>query len=101
MKKFTVEFPDSHYDAVELEEGTNLSEELDAVNSPLLFGCRSGICGTCLIEVEEHGNNHLEVPSDLEQEALEIYAPDNPKARLACQLNITVNLKVKKIDCEE
>ncbi|MBC6436085.1 2Fe-2S iron-sulfur cluster binding domain-containing protein, partial [Nostoc sp. HG1] len=29
----------------------NLSEHLTIQNSPVLFGCRTGICGTCLVEV--------------------------------------------------
>lgn len=40
-------------DPVELEEESLLSEHLNIQNSPILFGCRIGICGTCSIEILE------------------------------------------------
>ena len=33
-----------------LDERAELSRELDVSNSPLLFGCRTGVCGTCAVE---------------------------------------------------
>lgn len=79
-----------------LPEGVTLSTELTAVNSPLLFGCRSGICGTCLAEVETL-SGACEVPDGEEVEALEIFAPGNDKARLVCQMRLTAEISMKKI----
>lgn len=64
-----------------------LSEELDASNSPVLFGCRTGLCGTCVVEVVE-GAQHLAPPNEEEREILDIYAEGRPHARLACQLDV-------------
>ena len=47
-----VAFPGSSHGAVRLNKGDNLSEQLTVQNSPVLFGCRTGICATCLSEVE-------------------------------------------------
>ncbi len=100
MKHYTITFVDSHKAPLCLTKGVVLSEQLDAINSPILFGCRSGICGTCLCEVEVD-NGGLSKPSDDEQEALALYAPDNPKARLACQLTVEADISLKKIECYE
>jgi ferredoxin len=100
MKKYNVSFPGTTHDPAVLHEGDNLSERLSVRNSPLLFGCRAGICGTCLIEIES-GWDELTPPQELEREALDIYAPGNAKARLACQIAIDANIAVRKIKAIE
>ena len=82
MTSFTVNFIDSDKPAVSLQKGAKLAEHLDATNSPLLFGCRTGICGTCLVRVQ----GQIEPADADEEEVLEIFAPNDPEARLACQL---------------
>ncbi|MFI5342624.1 MAG: 2Fe-2S iron-sulfur cluster-binding protein [Chlamydiales bacterium] len=92
--EFEVDFDNSTFPPVKVPAGENLSEHLHACNSTILFGCRSGLCGTCLIEVV-HGQ--IAPPNQEELEALKIYAPDNPQARLACQLEVCGPIKLKKI----
>lgn len=92
-----VHFPGSGFASLDLPEGVTLSTELTAVNSPLLFGCRSGICGTCLAEVEVLSGS-CEPPAEEEAEALEIFAPENPKARLICQMRLTAEMSLCKIE---
>lgn len=87
-----ITFPGTGFDPVELAEGVFLSEALDAVRSPLLFGCRTGICGTCLVEVVPEDD--LPPPDADEQELLDVLAPDNPHARLACQLRATIPMAI-------
>jgi ferredoxin len=96
MKKHRIEFAETQFASVELPDAAYLADYLTAKNSPVLFGCRSGICGTCLIEVEAM-TGRLPAPAELEAETLSLYAPDNPKARLACQLNLTAGITLKKI----
>ncbi|HST22159.1 MAG TPA: 2Fe-2S iron-sulfur cluster-binding protein [Blastocatellia bacterium] len=88
--------PESHR-SVMLVRGSVLSEHLTIENSPVLFGCRTGICGTCLVEVEEEMNGRLLAPSADESELLEIIAPDISRARLACQVELRADIKVKYI----
>ena len=94
--KHVVSFFDPTFEPLSIDRGELLSEVLDATNSPLLFGCRTGICGTCVIEVE----GELPEADDEEKELLEIYAPDNPKARLACQIELNSDLRVRPLNFE-
>lgn len=78
---FTVSFVEADCPDVRLERGAVLSEHLTIENSPVLFGCRTGICGTCLSEVVGEENGTLAPPSLDEREMLDLFAPDNPRAR--------------------
>lgn len=93
----TITFPNTDHQSISLPEGTKLSEQLTIINSPLLFGCRTGICGTCLVQVEE-GADALQAPEPDEQEALEVYAPGNSRARLACEIFLNAHIALKKIE---
>ena len=88
--KYTVRFFDESFAPVELAEGSAISEHLDVGNSPLLFGCRTGICGTCLLRVE----GPLPPPSAEEQELLDMLAPGDAQARLGCQIKLTADITV-------
>jgi ferredoxin len=79
-----IEFADSPFDSIEIATGQPLAEVLTVQNSPVLFGCRTGICGTCVVGVV----GDVAVASQDELEILELYASDNPTARLACQLSV-------------
>lgn len=96
MSNLRIEFPGTDFPAQELPERACLPLHLNVQNSPLLFGCRSGLCGTCLIEVE-NAETVAMPPTAAESEALEVYAPGNAKARLACQLVPIGDLQVRKI----
>lgn len=88
---FEEDFPDQH-----LQKGANLSEELTIENSPILFGCRIGICGTCSVEVIEDMGLHARTSEEVEY--LEAICPEKPNSRLACQIRLCADLKVRKID---
>ena len=97
MTTHRIEFPGSAFAPVELADLASLPLHLTVQNSPLLFVCRSGLCGTCLIEVESLDGSSLEPPDDAEAEALEIYAPGNARARLACQFTLSTAVRIRKI----
>jgi ferredoxin len=86
-------FPGTNFAPIILESEQNLSEHLTIQNSPVLFGCRTGICGTCLVEV----SGDLSLPESNEQELLAILAPNNPRARLACQIKISSDLEITSL----
>lgn len=86
-----VRFFDRAFAPVRLPVRSCLAEHLDVTNSPLLFGCRTGICGTCLVRIE----GDLPPPSDEEKELLELLAPGDPQARLACQVELTGDVCVE------
>jgi len=79
-----VHFPNTNYAPLTLEPHQPLAEQLTVRNSPVLFGCRTGLCGTCLVTA----TGNLAPPSTTEQEILEMLAPGNPQARLACQIDV-------------
>ena len=84
-------FPNTNFPPIKLKPHEPLSEYLTVENSPVLFGCRTGLCGTCLVEVI----GDIPPPTEEEKELLEILAPDNPSARLACQVNLTQDIVLK------
>lgn len=96
-QQHTISFSPESYTSVTLARGSVLSEHLTIENSPVLFGCRTGICGTCLVEVEDEANGKLLAPSPDESELLEIIAPDIRRARLACQVELRADIKVRYI----
>ena len=59
-----------------MPEGGNLAEHLSVDNSPVLFGCRTGICGTCLVTVVATHAGELAPPDRDEREVLEMIARD-------------------------
>jgi ferredoxin len=91
---FLVRFGRTRHGAVALPRGASLAEHLTVDNSPLLFGCRTGICGTCVVRVRVLGTTPLAPPGDEEAELLQIICPGEPQARLACQLRLTTDIDV-------
>ncbi|WP_208821601.1 2Fe-2S iron-sulfur cluster-binding protein [Tolypothrix sp. PCC 7910] len=87
-----ISFPGTNYPPINLQPYQNLSEHLTIQNSPVLFGCRTGICGTCLVEVI----GEISPPQLDEQEMLDTLAPNYPNIRLACQIYITGNLEIRE-----
>lgn len=92
-----IEFGNSDKPAVTLNQGDCLAEKLNIHNSPILFGCRIGICGTCAIEVLSEDQPLHERTHD-EKEFLGAMAPDRNNVRLACQIHINTNIKIKKTE---
>lgn len=92
-----IDFIDSDKEPVELDEGDNLSEKLTIHNSPILFGCRIGICGTCAVEVVD-SESPLPPRTQDENEFLGAMAPGRDEVRLACQIRINTNLKIRKTE---
>jgi ferredoxin len=71
----------------------NLSENLTIHNSPVLFGCRTGICGTCLVEAI----GDIPAAKSDEQEMLDKLAPNVKNARLACQIDLAANIQMRRL----
>jgi ferredoxin len=95
MSQHTISYSVPGYAPSQVAAGKSLSIELDASSSPLLFGCRTGICGTCLVEVQE-GLENLP-PADADERELLDVLTDNPRARLACQIQVNTALKLRPL----
>jgi ferredoxin len=97
MAEFKVDFgPNAKKPPVTLPGGKDLAEVLTVQNSPILFGCRTGICGTCLSKVTDPSGT-LPPPDQDEKDVLEILCPDQPKARLACRIRLSCDLTIEPI----
>lgn len=69
---------------MEIKDGASLKDALIELGVP--FGCESGICGTCIIDVTE-GASHL---SDVTEE--EVFMELEEGQRLGCQCKIKKEL---------
>ena len=76
--------------SLELPKGASLQE----CDSVLSFGCRSGACGACVIEVAD-GMNNLSIMSRDEKDFLEFLGLNNGVHRLACQCAILGSVTIK------
>ncbi len=90
MKPCIVTFPSTNYPPLALPRHENLANHLTVQNSPILFGCRTGICGTCISLIE----GEISPPTPEEQEVLELLAPANTQVRLACQVDLTNDIAI-------
>jgi len=69
---------------VDIQDGAPLKDFCEEAGVP--FGCEEGVCGTCIIEVEE-GMENL---SEMTQEELDFLGEQDTE-RLACQCMILKN----------
>ncbi|MCB1756744.1 MAG: 2Fe-2S iron-sulfur cluster binding domain-containing protein [Gammaproteobacteria bacterium] len=92
MAKASIKFEDIDQ-TVSVPAGTRVIEVSEKIGAGIIYGCREGDCGTCMMEVTE-GWNNLTTPSVLEEKVLK----ENMAARhnrLACQAQILGDCKVK------
>ncbi len=71
---------------VTVPTGTRVIEISDKLNSGIIYGCREGDCGTCLMKVVQ-GMENLSEPSAVEAKVLREHFA-GPDARLACQAQV-------------
>lgn len=73
--------------AVNVKPGENFQNIVEVTGSGMVFGCRDGECGTCILDIQQ-GNEYLSPINEKEKTVLKNF-PDAPKnGRLACQLEI-------------
>lgn len=82
MAKAQLSFTDIEV-TVTVPAGTRVIEISDKLNSGIIYGCREGDCGTCLMKVVQ-GMENLSEPSTLETKVLKEHFAGRD-VRLACQ----------------
>ena len=92
MPKAKVKFQDIDT-TVNVPAGTRVIEISEKVGSGIIYGCREGDCGTCMMEVTE-GWNNLTEPSVLEEKVLKENMAGRHH-RLACQCQVLGDITVK------
>ena len=85
MAKATINFEDIDV-TVSAPAGTRVIEISEKVGSGIVYGCREGECGTCIMKVTE-GWNNLTEPSVLEDKVLRENMAGKHN-RLACQAQV-------------
>lgn len=78
---------------VSVPAGVRVIEISEKVGSGIVYGCREGDCGTCLMKIEE-GWNNLSTPSVLEDKILRENMAGK-HYRLACQAQVLGDVTVK------
>lgn len=78
---------------IEVRDGYALIDMCDDYDTSILFGCRDGACGACMIKVLE-GEKNLSSMQDDERDFLETMAAE-PDERLACQCRVTGDIKIE------
>ncbi|MBE9174200.1 (2Fe-2S)-binding protein [Synechocystis salina LEGE 06155] len=97
MNHCLISFPETKFPSLLLQFNARLGEYLTPENSPILFGCRTGLCGTCLVKVV----GKIPPPEAEERELLAILAPDDAQARLACQIKLKGDITIKSYQSDE
>ena len=92
MAKGKITFQDIEQ-TVNVPAGTRVIEVSEKIGAGIIYGCREGDCGTCMMEVTE-GWNNLTVPSVLEEKVLKENMAGRHN-RLACQAQILGDCTVK------
>ena len=72
--------------SVKVPAGTRVIEVSEKVGSGIIYGCREGDCGTCLMKVVQ-GMEHLSEPFALEDKVLKENLAGRAN-RLACQAQL-------------
>jgi len=92
MAKARITFADIDL-TVTVPVGSRVVETSEKVGAGLIYGCREGDCGTCLMQVVE-GWDNLSVPSIVEDKILREAAAGRHH-RLACQAQVLGDVTVK------
>jgi ferredoxin len=90
MPKVTITTDDLTIDVDENYPMIDMCEDHD---TSILFGCRDGACGACMIRVKEGMKNLSEMEDD-ERDFLETMAADEDE-RLACQCRVLGDVVVE------
>ena len=80
----------------EAKKGSDLKETTKAKGWPIAYGCEDGVCGTCIVEIEE-GAENLNPMDEQEKQTLDIMSMNDGKHRLACKCKVNGDLKIKAI----
>lgn len=80
-----LKLPADHLE-LDLPPGKNFREAVQDGGGTILFGCEQGVCGTCLVTVDE-GMENIDDKTEQEDQTLQVFAAE-PNQRLTCQCNM-------------
>ena len=78
---------------IEVKEGYQMIDMCDEYDTSILFGCRDGACGACMVTVLD-GEKNLSPAEEDEQDFLETMNAREDE-RLACQCKVYGDVKLE------
>lgn len=78
---------------IDVADGYALIDMCDDHDTSILFGCRDGACGACMVRVLD-GVENLSPMQDDERDFLETMAAE-PDERLACQCRVRGDVRLE------
>lgn len=81
---------------IDVADGYAMIDMCEQYDTSILFGCRDGACGACMIRIIE-GADNLSPMMDDERDFLETMAAE-PNERLACQCKVKGDVKIEVSD---
>ena len=78
---------------IEVPENASIIDICENEDTSILFGCRDGACGACLVRVVENPDNLSPMQED-ERDFLETMA-GQPDERLACQCKVLGDVTIE------
>ncbi len=79
--------------SIEVKDGYQLIDMCEDHDTSILFGCRDGACGACMVKVLEGAENISKMDDD-EKDFLETMAAE-PNERLACKCSVSGDIKIE------
>lgn len=83
-------------DLIELPQNSALTDLEEVQENVIPFGCRSGACGACVIEVLE-GITNLTEADDVERAFLATLGYPKERYRLACQCRLQGDIIIQPV----
>lgn len=81
-------------ETIDVENGVPLKDVVKDHGWPIAFGCEDGVCGTCIINVEE-GKENLSPMEEMEEQTLDMMCMKDGEHRLCCQCKCNGDVKFK------
>jgi ferredoxin len=81
---------------IDVEAGKALIDICEEYDTSILFGCRDGACGACMIRVKK-GDENISKKLDDEKDFLETMAAEDNE-RLACQCKVFGDIEIEVSD---
>lgn len=78
---------------IEVSEGVPLIDMCEDHDTSILFGCRDGACGACMVRVLK-GAENISKMEDSERDFLETMAAEDNE-RLACQCKVHGDIEIE------
>jgi ferredoxin len=81
-------------DEIEAAKGAELKDVTKDNGWPIAYGCEDGVCGTCIVKVEE-GQDNLSPKEEVEDQTLEMMCMNDGEHRLCCQCKVNGDITIK------